>query len=985
MKIAMMTEGTYPHGFGGVSVWCDQLIRGMPEYTFALVALVATGAEPAVWPLPANVTSLTSVLLWGPPQAGPRGAGPLPRRVLRGFIESLLDGSPRAQPRFAETLRELHEYAQRGNLAASLASERAVRVLSEAWRERWPGPDQAAPTLHDAVTAMRLLSHCLRPLAYPPVQADLAHAVTNGLGILPALTATWRHGTPMMITEHGVYLREQYLRHGKGPYRWPVKALYLGFMRRLCTLGYAEATTITPGNVYNRRWEERLGAEPARIRTVYNGVDPGNFPASAGEPKCPTISWVGRIDPIKDLETLLRAFALVRAELPAARLRLFGAPPDGRDGYLRRCRELAAELGLAGAASFEGRVENIRDAYDAGQIVVLSSVSEGFPYSLIEAMTCGRACVATDVGGVAEAVGDAGLVVPPRNPEQLAQACVALLTDDGLRRRLGAAARARALENFTLDAAISTFDEIYSFLGSGRPLPVARPAAPDGRHHERVLLRRAVEAPAAAAPPPRGQGRAGATALLAVPVARGPGRRAVGELAARFATVCESAVDPLEIACALEFDGLGDQAARDRYGVHDVFALAEELYRRVPRRPAEPEPPPDPWPSGRGRPALHGLLYGLPTACFPAAAGLLSGRGALAVLIAALLTCWAVSQGLAFLGYARLGRAGQPHAARLLLAGTGAGSALVTAAAALTAATVHAPVAALAFGAGLGGYMVGATVLMVLGAERLLLVALAPAVLAALGYLAAGRPPPMERALWLALAAAPALALGLAAVLSGRLARVPRRQAKPGPAGGGPRAAAAELRGALPSAGFGLVAAGLLVFPFAESADGHVVSYGAQLASLPLALSMGAAEWTLLSFRRRTQRLLRTTRELRAFAAAARKVLAGAVLRYLYAAAALTAAVAAAAAVAGLARPQWAVLPQLVSYLALGGAMFVALLLQAFGIRLFPLASCATALALEIAWRSLGPLGQVVATAELFVVLAAYAALVLGDAVRHAF
>jgi glycosyltransferase involved in cell wall biosynthesis len=66
--------------------------------------------------------------------------------------------------------------------------------------------------------------------------------------------------------------------------------------------------------VYNRRWEELLGADPARIRTVYNGVDPAHFPAVEGEPEAPTISWLGRIDPIKDLETLLRAFATGRRQ-----------------------------------------------------------------------------------------------------------------------------------------------------------------------------------------------------------------------------------------------------------------------------------------------------------------------------------------------------------------------------------------------------------------------------------------------------------------------------------------------------------------------------------------------------------------------------------------------------------------------------------------------------------------------------------------------
>jgi glycosyltransferase involved in cell wall biosynthesis len=395
----------------------------------------------------------------------------------------LLDSSVEHQPRFADLLREIFEFGQHGNLSASLASEKAVRLLSEAWADRWPDSAHAAPNMHDAVTAMQLLDHFLRPLSHPPVQADIAHAVANGLGVLPALAAKWRYDVPIIVTEHGVYLREQYMQNRNGPYRWPVKAFYLGFMRRLCALAYNEATTITPGNVYNRRWEERLGADPVRIRTVYNGVDPANFPALDGEPETPTISWVGRVDPIKDLETLLRAFALVRQEMPEARLRMFGSAPKGRESYLQRCQALAVDLGVDKAATFEGRVEDIRDAYDAGNIVALSSVSEGFPYSLIEAMTCGRACVATDVGGVTEAVGDTGLVVPPRSPAPLAEACLALLRNGEARRRLGAAARNRALENFTVDTAINTFDEIYSYVGYGRPLPTAvtQPAVGDQR------------------------------------------------------------------------------------------------------------------------------------------------------------------------------------------------------------------------------------------------------------------------------------------------------------------------------------------------------------------------------------------------------------------------------------------------------------------------------------------------------------------------
>jgi polysaccharide biosynthesis protein PelF len=479
MDVALIGEGTYPHQFGGVSVWTDQLIRGMPGYRFQVVALVATGREPVRWELPDNVTSVATVPLWGnEPARHPAGrAAQSPLGSLAELVDVLLSPPDQGQDRFGFALRELFEFAQQYSLASCLASEGAVRLVSEAWRERWAEPGQPPPTLHDAVTLLQLLDHALRPLSHPPAQAELAHAVTNGLGALPALTAKWQHGTPILLTEHGIYMREQYMHAGRAPHRWPVKALYLAFLRRLCAIGYQQAEMIAPGNAYNKRWEQRLGADGGRIRTVYNGVHPDDFPAVVGEPEVPTISWAGRIDPVKDLETLLRAFALVSQEIPEVRLRIFGSPPHGQEAYLERCQELAAELGVSERATFEGRVDNIRDAYAAGHVVVLCSITEGFPYTLIEAMTCGRACVATDVGGVTEALANTGLVVPPRSPEALAKACLGLLRDDDRRHSLGTAARLRALEHFTVARSISAYEEIYASLGPGPGRP-ARSAGP---------------------------------------------------------------------------------------------------------------------------------------------------------------------------------------------------------------------------------------------------------------------------------------------------------------------------------------------------------------------------------------------------------------------------------------------------------------------------------------------------------------------------
>ena len=568
MKIALTAEGTYPHQFGGVSVWCDQLVRGLPDYDFDLVALVATGAEPVRWELPGNVAGLKVVPLWG--DAAPGGPGvalaAAPVRPAGGRADRRAPGPGRRGP---GPVRRRHARAVRvraaGEPGAELASERSVAAAREAWRRHWQ-LDQPPPTLQDAVTAIQLLEHALRPLAHPPPRADVVHAVTNGLGALPALAARWRYGTPMVVTEHGMYMREHYLHSRQAPYRLPVKQLYLQFLRRLCVLGYEEATVITPGNVYNKRWEAQLGADVSRIRTVYNGVNPADFPALDSEPEVPTISWAGRIDPIKDLESLLRAFALVREELPDARLRIFGSPRRAGRGTWPAARSLAADLGLDGAVTFEGRVAQIRDAYAAGQVVVLCSISEGFPYTLIEAMTCGRPCVATDVGGVTEAIGDTGLVVPPRRPADLARACLALLRDDDRRAPPGRrrpAARPGVLHGRPGGQRIRRDLPV-----PGRPaaLPraaaVRRPAGPGARMRRASSLTwRRPDERRRRPPVRRGLAPVDQPDRLRSITAAGTDTlpRTVADLCTDFAEVCESAVDPLEIASALEFDGLSDR------------------------------------------------------------------------------------------------------------------------------------------------------------------------------------------------------------------------------------------------------------------------------------------------------------------------------------------------------------------------------------------------------------------------------------------
>lgn len=490
MRITLVTEGSYPFSHGGVSVWCDQLVRGLPEHEFQVLAMTGTGAEKRIWEMPGNVTGVRSIALWGPSgrmiagrsgilgrwRSGARSGGqdPVALDCVLEFGRALVEPDlRRAGQRFRSVLRTWAAIAPSHDVEAALLSPALLTLLMDGWSAEelaanWGGRERGLPTLGDAVTAARLLAHVMRPLSHPAPQADLVHLVSNGIAGLPGLAAKWRYGTPFVLSEHGVYLRERYLSFGASSYSRPVKWLLLRYYRLLAGCVYSEAALVAPGNAYNQRWELWDGVPDSAIRTVYNGVDPGEFAAVDDEPEVPTISWVGRIDPLKDVKTLVRAFALVHQRLPQARLRIFGGTPAGNETYRSGVQRLADELGLGSCVSFEGRVESVRDAYAAGHVVALSSISEGFPYTVIEAMSCGRATVSTDVGGVAEAVGDAGVVVPPRDPPAFAAACVALLTDTDRRQRLAEAARARVIELFTLEQSLNAFRRIYTDVVTGR-------------------------------------------------------------------------------------------------------------------------------------------------------------------------------------------------------------------------------------------------------------------------------------------------------------------------------------------------------------------------------------------------------------------------------------------------------------------------------------------------------------------------------------
>ncbi|MER5679437.1 DUF3492 domain-containing protein [Streptomyces sp. NPDC002238] len=534
MRIGLLTDGGYPYATGESRLWCDRLVRGLPQHEFDLFALSRSAdQERQGWVrLPDRVGRVRTAPMWmreedarSPRRTGRfatglgRSYGRRDRRRFTAHVTALVgavcagvetepgaggaDTRP-ASARFTDGLYGLAELARDGGgLHDALRSEASVRIVQAACRAPGTGRTVHGATVPDYLAFVAELERALRPLSLDWYEedglggVDLCHAASGGTAALPGLLAKRFFGVPLLVTEHGVPLRAHYLAAPEAPLGAPVRAMLANFHGLLAAEVYRQAAIVTPGNTHVRRWQERFGAHPDKLRTVYPGMEAERFGDvgegdDAGGPG--TLVWIGRIEPAKDLIALLHAFAEVRRAEPDARLRIFGAPVPGTEGetYLAHCRTLAVQLFPDEAmdaytvgdnpVTFEEiggpEVPDLAEAYAAGGVVVLSSVVEGFPISLVEAMFCGRATVSTDVGAVVEVVGGTGVVVPPRNPRALADACVALLRDPERRARLGAAARARALELFTVEQNLAAFRDIYLDLAGHAPARWATPVDP---------------------------------------------------------------------------------------------------------------------------------------------------------------------------------------------------------------------------------------------------------------------------------------------------------------------------------------------------------------------------------------------------------------------------------------------------------------------------------------------------------------------------
>lgn len=423
MRICLLAEGCYPFIAGGVASWIQMLINGLPEHEFIIFAIGAEEKQRGKYKyqIPPNVTEIHEHFLdeYYVENKKDKGKCKLTMEQKKEFVHLLL-GEPVDWKVIFETFHG--ERACPAN--AFLSSESFLDIVIEISETKY----RHIPFKDTFWTIRSMLVPLLNLLGCEMPEADVYHSVSTGYaGVMGALFR-YLSGKPFMITEHGIYSREREEEILKAT--WVdtyFKQTWIDFFNAMCRAGYEYADRIFSLFFGARNTQIALGAEAKKCAVIPNGINLARFaniPEVPLEPHPLAVGAIIRVVPIKDIKTMIQSFAMVKAQRPDAVLYLIG-PYDESPEYYEECKELIQSLDCKDI-EFVGRV-NVVDWMERLDMIILTSVSEGQPFVLLEAMAAHRPVLSTNVGSCQEIIeghqdefGHAGVVVPVMNPPRIA-------------------------------------------------------------------------------------------------------------------------------------------------------------------------------------------------------------------------------------------------------------------------------------------------------------------------------------------------------------------------------------------------------------------------------------------------------------------------------------------------------------------------------------------------------------------------------------
>lgn len=466
--VCVIVEGAYPYVTGGVAQWLQQMMLELSDIEFSIVTISAEAKteKDYKYELPSNVVRLSNL--------------------------SLDD----------ETLLKIRKKQRKIN---SKDKENAWRIIKDVYREMEDGKMEGFSQLYRIIGEEKILNgndlilskqawqliisfyeskvlvepfidfywswrtNCLllyKLFLFELPKADIYHSLCTGYaGVLGAI-AKAKYNAPFIMTEHGIYTheREMEIEHVdwvKGYQKdvWTKMFVIMG------KIAYFYSDKIISLYENAKKAQLELGASKEKTEVIPNGVNIDAFSAAkepAGDGKI-CIGMVCRVVPIKDVLTFIYACKIIDFAFPQSEFYIIGSYDEDED-YYQRCKILIKELGLGSKVVFTGKVK-MDEYYPLLDVLVITSIKESQPLTVLEAISRGIPVVATKVGSLPEILKDAGIIVLPKDIEAIAKGVIKFITDKPFKKRIVQKAFERVKEEYSFSKVVQRYRTIYTQIG----------------------------------------------------------------------------------------------------------------------------------------------------------------------------------------------------------------------------------------------------------------------------------------------------------------------------------------------------------------------------------------------------------------------------------------------------------------------------------------------------------------------------------------
>ncbi len=488
--VCMILEGTYPYITGGVSQWAHDLIRSQEGLTFSLVCLLAPGSALKMrYEVPKNVVGIKNIVL----QEFPHASEILSLHERKQFFKDL--EVPLLNIQHKPTLDSLKKVLQLLNERKGAMSPALLLNSEEAWRmvQRMYLSTMGESSFLNYFWSWRSLlgSFYSAMLAELPL-AGVYHTLCTGYAGLFMARAFIETGRPSIVTEHGIYMNERKIEITSAEWIEDQKAMNLNLEKRrfdrdlkslwidtfaayskFCYESCQKIITLYEGN---RELQIADGADLSKLVIIPNGVDYDLYSQIIRKPTpAPTVGFIGRVVPIKDVKSLIRSIAILREKIPTIKTLIIGATNEDED-YYKECQELVQTNQLEETITFTGKV-NVKDLLPSIDVLALTSISEAQPLVILEAGAAGIPSVATNIGACSEMLygrsdelpplGMGGLICQLANPESVAKNLFTLLSDKNLYQKCSQTIKERVKSYYNQVDVKNAYKKLYEELLSG--------------------------------------------------------------------------------------------------------------------------------------------------------------------------------------------------------------------------------------------------------------------------------------------------------------------------------------------------------------------------------------------------------------------------------------------------------------------------------------------------------------------------------------